>query len=298
MREEHRVAPGGREPGRLSVVVLGTAQDGGRPQVGCHCTHCQAARRDPALVEGPSALAVIDDVHRQMWLVDVTPAFPQQFDGLETRLGAPYALAGAIITHAHIGHYLGLAHLGREVMGAHGVPVWVSPAMARFLTAHAPWSQLVQLGNIRLERLEPDAPHVLAPGLSATLIPVPHRNEHADTMAVVLEGPTRRLLYLPDIDRWEPWADTLAQVLPSVDVALLDGTFYDADELPGRNRQEIPHPPVVDTLARLALLRPLPRTEIYVTHLNHSNRLWDPVHAEALAPHGVRVARRGDQHEL
>lgn len=292
------MTPSVREDAPLRAVVLGTAQDGGRPQVGCHCGLCQAARRDPALVEGPSALAVIDDVQHKIWLVDVTPAFPQQFDWLETYLGSPYALAGALVTHAHIGHYLGLAHLGREVMGAHGVPVYVSPPMARFLTAHAPWSQLVQVGNIRLEPLAPDVPHSLAPGLSATLIPVPHRNEHADTMAIVLEGPMRRLLYLPDIDRWDPWADTLARVLPSVDIALLDGTFYDAAELPGRSRLEIPHPPVVETLERLRGLPPLGQTAVYVTHLNHSNRLWDPVCRDRLAAQGLRVARRGDEHAL
>ena len=286
------------EDAPVRAVVLGTAQDGGRPQVGCHCAHCESARRDPALAEGPSALAVVDEVRRQIWLVDVTPAFPQQFDWLEAHLGSPYALAGALVTHAHIGHYLGLAHLGREVMGAHGLPVYVSPAMARFLASHAPWSQLVQLGNIRLETVVPDTPRRLAPGLSATLIPVPHRNEHADTMAVVLEGPTRRLLYLPDIDRWDPWADTLARVLPSVDIALLDGTFYDADELPGRNRLEIPHPPVVETRERLRGLPPLGRTAVYVTHLNHSNRLWDPVSRDGLATQGLGVARRGDEHVL
>lgn len=285
-------------PSGVRAVVLGTAQDGGRPQVGCFCPPCLQARQHPALAEGPSCLALVDDGQRQFWLLDATPDFARQYDWLQELLGVRYQFAGAALTHAHIGHYLGLAQLGREVMGARGLAVYASPALAVFLTANGPWSQLVRLGNIQLHTVEPDTPRYLSPHLALTMMPVPHRQEFSDTMALVARGPRRQLLYLPDIDRWEAWDRRLADVLAGVDVALLDGTFFDAAELPGRDRGEIPHPTVVETLALWQeQMGPAPR-EVYVTHLNHSNRLWDPAEAAALAAQGLKVARRGDEHPL
>lgn len=282
----------------VRAVVLGTAQDGGRPQVGCFCPPCTQARQNPALAEGPSCLALIDDRQRQFWLLDATPDVPRQYDWLQERLGVRYHFAGAAVTHAHIGHYLGLAQLGREVMGARGLPVYASPALAAFLMANGPWSQLVRLGNIQLHTAEPDTPQYLSPHLTLAMIPVPHRQEFSDTMAIVARGPRRRLLYLPDIDRWEAWDRRLADVLADVDIALLDGTFFDAAELPGRDREEIPHPTVVDTLALLQEHAAPSRVQVYVTHLNHSNRLWDPAEAATLAAQGLKVARRGNEHPL
>jgi pyrroloquinoline quinone biosynthesis protein B len=59
-------------------------------------------------------------------------------------------------------------------------------------------------------------------------------------------------------------------VLESVDVALLDGTFFSASELPGRDLAEIPHPLVQATAALLAGTP----AQILFIHLNHSNPLF------------------------
>jgi pyrroloquinoline quinone biosynthesis protein B len=60
-------------------------------------------------------------------------------------------------------------------------------------------------------------------------------------------------------------------VLETVDVALLDGTFFSSSELPGRDLTEIPHP-LVQAMA--ALLAGTP-AHIRFIHLNHSNPLFD-----------------------
>ena len=89
-------------------------------------------------------------------------------------------------------------------------------------------------------------------------VPVPHRDEHADTHAVVIRGANRSVLFLPDHDDWNQTlhrhgAVSIRQWLTDLegDIALLDGSFWDASELPGRDMSEIPHPPVSETLARL-----------------------------------------------
>ena len=52
------LADAGVPPPSPRAVVLGIAQDGGMPQAGCDCSHCAAARRDPALVRHVASLAI------------------------------------------------------------------------------------------------------------------------------------------------------------------------------------------------------------------------------------------------
>ncbi len=273
----------------VEALLLGSAQDGGVPQAGCRCATCEGARRDPSGRRLVACLALIDRRAGASWLIDATPDFPRQLDLLAARApGCP--LAGIIITHAHIGHYTGLIHLGREVMGAAGTPLYVTAAMARFLTANGPWSQLVALGNVALRELAPGAPLALSPGLTITPVPVPHRAEFSDTVAILAQGPRWRLFYCPDIDRWERWDRALPKLLRPDDLALLDGTFYSGDELPGRDMAEIPHPPVRETVALLAGSG----LGAGFIHLNHSNPLLrEGPELAWLAGQGHWVGREG-----
>lgn len=276
----------------VRVIVLGSAQDGGRPQMGCDCAHCERARQDRSEAEDPSSLALVDDGDKRFWLLDLTPALFRQYDWLRTFLGPDYRFSGAVITHAHIGHYLGIVELGREVMNWHHLPIYGSPRLQRFLSDNAPFSQLVRGENVRPMAVAPGIPFALAPRLHLQLIPVPHRDEFSDTMAVRVEGPRRTLLYLPDIDRWDAWDRSLPEVLAGVDLAYLDATFFDDRELPGRDRREIPHPTVAETLETLGPENPHLHKVRFI-HLNHSNRLWDEAERTKLERRGPRVARRG-----
>ncbi len=67
-----------------------------------------------------SCLAISDRQAGKAWLLDATPDFPEQLQFIRDSLGLE--LGGILLTHAHIGHYTGLMYLGREVMGAQGVP--------------------------------------------------------------------------------------------------------------------------------------------------------------------------------
>ena len=70
-------------------------------------------------------------------------------------------------------------------------------------------------------------------------------------------------------------------------------TFYGANEVPGRNAAEIPHPLVTDTLARLGALAKSKR--IVLVHLNHSNPIADPASPEAtvVRASGLEVGQDG-----
>lgn len=286
------------------VRVVGTAQDGGLPHVACTCDRCELARRDPERRRLVAGLAVVLGGGRVL-LVDATPDLAEQLDRLGDVRDAPPGrvdrapIDGILLTHAHIGHYLGLAFLGFEAVHTRGVPVWASRRMADYLRGHGPWSQLVALGNLELREIEAGRPFEPAPGLRVTALAAPHRDEYADTLGFVLEGARRRLLYLPDTDSWEAWAEPIESFLSEVDVALLDGTFYSPEELPGRSVASIGHPLIESSLERLAPAVAA-GTEIFFTHLNHSNPALGPDDEarRRIEAAGFRVLDEGAEFEL
>lgn len=275
------------------VLVLGIAQDGGYPQAGCNRSDCVAAWRNPALRQRVASLAIVDPQSRQRWIIDATPDFGSQLRTLDEAApraeGAPL-LDGILLTHAHIGHYLGLAQLGREVLGANAVRVYAMPRMREFLTHNGPWDQLVTLHNIDLAPLEEGVEMALNERIRVTPLRVPHRDEYSETVGFLVRGPSRTILWLPDIDKWERWSTPLESILERVDAAYVDGTFHDASELPGRDLREIPHPLMTETMTRLTA--PSLRAKVRFIHLNQSN----PLLRERRS--GVIVARDGERSPL
>ena len=302
----------------IDLLVLGIAQDAGVPQAGCRCARCQAAGQDPSLVRRASALAIHDPQTAQRWMVDATPDFRAQLAMMDAQWPvddrAP-GLAGILLTHAHFGHYPGLLQLGPEVMHAKQVPVYVMPRMAEFLRKNEPWASLVEEGNINLQMMQAGRPIRLSESLQVTPFPVPHRTQLSETVGFIFEGPNQRVGYIPDIDRWKDWtAETydpsatesaagpsrLLDFLSQVDLAYLDASFYNGQELPHRNMDEISHPTVEDTLEELRSAPSSTRSKVRLIHLNHSNPLLDPggaacKHIESMH---VQVACEGEIHQI
>lgn len=278
----------------VEAILLGTAQDGGVPHAGCDCANCRRAWADPTLRKLVVCLGLVDRVSHQSWLIDATPDFREQLHALGN-LAPNCPLAGILLTHAHVGHYAGLIHLGREVMGTRELPVYATPRLASFLRDNAPWSQLVALRNIDLRPLAPGIVTQLSPDLRLTPLLVPHRDEFADTLAFAVRGPARQLFYCPDIDAWDEWEHDLRQFVTGMDIALLDATFFSADELPGCTISQVPHPLVTDTAERLAGVD----CEVRLIHLNHTNPLLDSgPEREWLAERGISVAAFGERWAL
>ena len=287
--------------------ILGIAQDGGLPHIGCDCERCDAARLDPQRASGVASVAAVDPNPSQplAWVVDASPDFSTQLDLLVDARTIPTGrvdrspLDGVLLTHAHMGHYIGLAHLGFEAASAEAVPVHASARMVEFLSTNAPWDQLVRFDNIAPKAATPGTPIELGHGLKAEPLLVPHRGEYTDTLGWYLSGSTKRALYIPDTDPWAKWTADLDAVLEGVDLFLVDGTFYSGDELPGRDLSKIGHPLMIDTMDRFddRLGRDF---ELWFIHLNHSNPALDPSsearrHVES---RGFRVAAAGDEYPL
>ena len=282
---------------QASVVVLGTVQDGGSPHIMCLKNCCinlspkeKSARQVTAL---GLSLGSTD-----YYLFEASPNITLQMQQMHA-LGH-LNLAGIFLTHAHVGHYMGLLYLGREAWGANKIPVYAMPKLRAFLRENGPWSQLVDLENITLQALENKQPQQLPQGIKVTPFVVPHRDEFSETVGYYIAGPNKTALFLPDIDKWNKWGKNIAKVIKTVDYAFIDASFYDAAEINYRPIAEIPHPFVVETLERLNELEQKDRKKVFFIHMNHTNPMLDP---ESEATNRVRalgfsVARIGDTFSL
>ena len=253
---------------------MGIAQDAGYPQAGCQKACCQKYYDGELPVKMTSCIAIIDTVDKTYWMVDATPDFKEQLSSLQFNYPG-YSFGGIFLTHAHVGHYTGLMHLGREIMGANQVPVYAMPRMADFLRNNGPWSQLVSLKNIDIIPIQSDSTFTLNRRLSITPLQVPHRDEFSETVGYKINGLNSSLLFIPDIDKWDKWDRNILTEIQDVDHALLDGSFYQNGEIPGRDMSLIPHPFIEESLELFKQLEDYDRRKVQFIHFNHTNPVLD-----------------------
>jgi pyrroloquinoline quinone biosynthesis protein B len=191
-------------------------------------------------------------------------------------------------------------------MNAQGLNLHVSSSMFHLVEETPQWALMLAQGVFSEHVFIHDDRIMLSEGLIVEPVHVPHRAELSDMHAFVVRGPNHSLLYLPDHDDWgstlerhqctsiRQWLNLL-----KVDIALIDGTFWDMDELPALRQNNVPHPPVSETLDRLGARRD-GDPELFFIHLNHTNPLHDE-RSEASAKvrsMGWGVAQQGQQFTL
>ncbi|MEE2525120.1 MBL fold metallo-hydrolase [Hyphobacterium sp. HN65] len=298
----------------VELVVLGVGQDGGIPQIN---VQADPAWEDESLRHRVVSLGVVDHESGTRYLFEATPDFREQVHDLNAIAGTSGAPDGIFLTHAHIGHYTGLMFLGFESMSADNVPVFAPPRMQDFLTNSGPWSQLIAYGNIRVDEFQPGPrPHDVQPGepdysenpiqsmetsrLRVDPLHVPHRREFADTVGYRIQGPEISVIFIPDIDSWEEWAEwgtRIEDIVMENDLVYVDATFFDDHELPGRDMSAIPHPRVTETMDLFQDYPDEIRQRIRFIHYNHTNpiRYDDSAETQEVLERGYRIAREGER---
>jgi pyrroloquinoline quinone biosynthesis protein B len=255
------------------IVILGTTQDAGYPQIGCNRECCKKYTDKKIARQKVSCLALFDPATNQKWIFDATPDLTEQVH--ETDKLQKGNLSGIFLTHAHIGHYTGLMYLGREALNGQGIPVYVMPRLYDFLKSNGPWSQLISLKNIELRKLKADSAVRLTDKISVTPLIVPHRDEFSETVGYSIQTTKKSVLFIPDIDKWQKWERDIKKMVNHHDYLFLDGTFYKDGELPGRNMSEVPHPFVEESINLFKDLSLAEKQKIWYIHFNHTNPLID-----------------------
>lgn len=257
------------------IYVLGNVQDAGLPHIGCQHKFCKE-KFSEFEEYFTTSIAVVDPVEKKYILFEASPDIPYQLNYLEKEIFNEFLLPESIfITHAHIGHYTGLMYFGREALGAKNLIIKVLPKMSNFLKTNGPWSQLVDINNIKIQNLSFGLKTNELRNITVTPIQVPHRDEYSETAGFIIEGRNKKALFIPDIDKWEKWDKNLKQLVYEFDYLLLDATFYDSKEI-NRDISEIPHPLVTETINLLDDLSPEHKNKVYFIHMNHTNLMLDP----------------------
>ncbi|HEX6172184.1 MAG TPA: MBL fold metallo-hydrolase, partial [Chitinophagaceae bacterium] len=255
------------------LIILGITQDAGYPQIGCDKECCKKFWDKKIAKQKVSSLALFDPSTNQKWIFDATPDLTgQMHDADKLQQGN---LSGIFLTHAHIGHYTGLMYLGREALNTKEIPVYAMPRLYDYLNTNGPWSQLVRLKNIQLQKLKADSSIKLTDKISITPILVPHRDEFSETVGYSIKTGNKTVLFIPDIDKWQKWERDIKQLVKQFDYLFLDGTFYKEDELPGRNMREVPHPFIQESVDLFNDLSLTEKQKIWFIHFNHTNPLID-----------------------
>ena len=286
------------ESGEVKLVILGTSQDGGVPQAGCGCSNCSMAIEDPSLRLHPVSCAIRGS-DGSIHIIEATRSLAEQLSIAASVLGEGRTVLPETVclTHSHLGHIDGLGQFGNEAMGLENVPLFASESVQSSLRDRYVLSPFRAIGFTPGHPFYPSE----GCGFTYTMVPVPHRDEVSDTHAVLIRGPMSSLLFLPDHDGWSgtlnsAGAPDLRNWLGSlgVEFALLDGTFWDSKELPGRDMSQIPHPPIEETLERLGD-RVDGDPEIMFFHLNHTNPVLGrgSVEREKVISMGWSIAEQG-----
>ncbi len=279
-----------------NIIVLGTAQDGGFPHIGC-TAECQGVYKYPSMERYVTSLAIVDEEAKKWWLLDATPDLDDQLRLFQelTNKKYPYLPDGIFLTHAHMGHYSGLMLLGREALGAKNANVYAMPRMKKFLEENGPWSQLVELKNIVITELAADESKMINENIAITPFLVPHRDEFSETVGYHISLYGQTSLFIPDIDKWSNWERNIVEEVKKVDHAFLDASFYADGELPNRSMAEIPHPFVVETMKLFQNESEEVKAKIKFIHFNHTNPVLFSYDARKKAKEkGFTMAEQGD----
>lgn len=263
----------------VEFMILGIGQDGGAPQIG---HQNDPGWNLPEMRLYAASGALLDHRSGKRFLFEATPDIREQLHALNAAIGAtdngdPLGLSGVFLTHAHIGHYAGLIFVGHESAGSRNLKVFAMPRMIEYLKTNGPWDQLVRYSNILLQPLRDNERTPVGGSLFVTPHLVPHRDEYSETVGFVIQGPSKSVLFLPDIDDWGRWETDygirIEDIIGEVDFAYLDATFFDDNELPGRDMSKIPHPRLLDSMRRFSRLAAPEQRKIRFFHINHTNQV-------------------------
>jgi pyrroloquinoline quinone biosynthesis protein B len=268
----------------MKVEILGNVQDGGVPHLGCGCDVCEAAREDQRKQKYVASILLKEssDEDSVRYLIDATPDVRYQIKG-------DY-LDGVFISHGQLGHITGLLDFGEEGCDKNDLPVYVTDKTRRFIEHNDPYRLLIDKDNIDLKDFN-DGESLNLQGAEIEAREAEHSRLNTDTTSFMIKGPEKKLFYMSDI---HAWTEETLQSVKEADIAIVDGTFWNEEEID--RFEEVTHPVMKETMHKTEDWD----TEIYFTHLNHTNPVLrkDSEERKELEERGYHVAEKGIEIEL
>ena len=93
------------------------------------------------------------------------------------------------------------------------------PRMKNFLENNGPWNQLVNQKNIELITLAHGEEIKIGEQLFMEPFLVPHRDELSETVGYRIMSDSTSIIYIPDIDKWDKWEQSIYCLLYTSDDA-------------------------------------------------------------------------------
>lgn len=298
----------------MKIHVLGSAAGGGFPQWNCNCRNCRGVRSGEinATPRTQSSIAVSTDDHHWI-LFNTSPDIRAQlesFPQIQPRDGLRGTGISAIVyMDSQIDHTTGLLML-RE-----GCPheVYCTDNVYEDLTTGFPIFRMLESwnGGVNRHTIGVDRSFVI-PGLhDLRLTPVfltskappysPHRYnpQPGDNIGILIEDRVTKksAFYAPGLGSME---EHLAPFMESVDCLLVDGTFWQEDEMQvagvgEKLASDMGHLPQSGPGGMLEVLERFSKPRKILIHINNTNPILDEdsVQRQQVLDRGVEIAFDG-----
>jgi pyrroloquinoline quinone biosynthesis protein B len=297
----------------MRVRILGAAAGGGFPQWNCNCPTCAAARVGGARAQPRTQSSIAVRSGDERWfLVNASPDLRQQLADLPAseRTGLRWTpVAGVLLTDAEIDHTAGLLLL-RE--SSEPLEIYSSAPVHEALSTHYPVLEMLErYCGVRWHEMSPGRPIILDCGLEVDVFEtggdpplyMPSGSEGMQALGLTVRDCDTGgvLTYAPALGRLD---DELVERLSGSDCVIVDGTFWERDELvrlglAKRDSFAMGHVPLFGSEGSLETLRHVPGRKI-LAHINNTNPiLLEDSPARALVEAaGLEVAYDGLEVEL
>jgi pyrroloquinoline quinone biosynthesis protein B len=310
----------------MRVTVLGSAAGGGFPQWNCACLNCSHVRAGKAYFQARSqAQVVVSPVDGESYLLNASPDLRTQI------LSAPLLnpsqsprhtpIAGVILTSADVDSVVGLLHL-REFQP---LQIYCTPSIRRILLEDNHIFRVLDRANPPAvwRDVSPNTWFPLGTASASTgestgrCLMVPLGGAYPDYVSeelrqalpsgeavtgLVLAQGSKRIFFAPTLpgrsQEWKEWAR-------SSDLCLLDGTFWDENELisagvGSKTATEIGHVPLSGPDGLLAQRDFAKGGRRVLIHINNTNPILDEESPESRAARdaGWEIAYDGMNFEV
>lgn len=272
--------------------ILGAAAGGGLPQWNCGCDNCNLARNGEIPAQSQSSVAVTAD--GENWaILNASPDIRHQMAdcaALHPSGLRELPLRSVLVTNGDIDHVAGLLTL-REMQ-----PFCLfATAGIHDVLAQNPMFDALNSSVVARETIALDAGFELAPGLIATLFPVPGKvplylegeTVQTDligdqTVGVKLESASKTAFYIPGCAMLN---DDLRARLEGADWLFFDGTLWQDDEMVRANLgqktgKRMGHMSMSGPDGSIAAFEGLTIGKKIFVHMNNTNPVLRPTSAE------------------